>query len=101
MIDTLKFMDDLKEIKQMVNDQKPRYLIVDKCNDKIAGYQLEVEEFEKWAVVQNDAYLEGTVVSDTSDSPFLVHPGAIPGEKSEWNQQFYRGLTNKTFSCIV
>ena len=49
MIDTLKFMDDLKEIKQMVDDQKPRYTIVDKCNEKIAGYQKEVDEFEKWA----------------------------------------------------
>ena len=49
MIDTLKFMDDLKEIKQMVDDQKPRYTIVDKCNDKIAGYQKQVHEFEKWA----------------------------------------------------
>ncbi len=83
MIDQLKFMDVLKEIKKMVNDQKPRYLIVDKCNEKIAGYQLEVEEFEKWAVVQNDTYLEGTVVSDTSDSPFLAHPGSFPDEKSE------------------
>ena len=39
MIDTLKFMDDLKEIKLMVDDQQPRYAIVDKCNDKIRGYQ--------------------------------------------------------------
>ena len=85
MIDTLKFMDELKEIKQMVDDQKPRYMIVDKCNEKIAGYQLEVEEFEKWAdaEAQKDAYLEGTVVSDTSDSPFLVHPGSFPGEKNK------------------
>ena len=49
MIDTLKFMDDLKEIKQMVDDQKPRYTIVDKCNEKIAEYQKEVDEFDKWA----------------------------------------------------
>ena len=85
MIDTLKFMDELKEIKQMVDDQKPRYMIVDKCNEKIAGYQLEVEEFEKWAEAetQKNAYLEGTVVSDTSDSPFLAHPGSFPTEKSE------------------
>ena len=46
MIDILKFMDDLKEIKQMVDDQKPRYTIVDKCNEKIAGYQKEVDEFD-------------------------------------------------------
>ena len=85
MIDTLKFMDDLKEIKQMVEDQKPRYLIADICSKKIAGQQIEVEEFEKWAEAetQKNAYLEGTVVSDTSDSPFLVHPGSFPSEKSE------------------
>ena len=85
MIDTLKFMDDLKEIKQMVEDQKPRYLIADICSKKSAGYQLEVEEFEKWAdaEAQKDAYLEGTDIHDSSDSPILAHPGSFPGEKSE------------------
>ena len=78
-------MDELKEIKKMVEDQKPRYLIVDKCNEKITGYQLEVEEFDKWAEAesQKDAYLRGTNIHDSSDSPFLAHPGDIPGEKSE------------------
>ena len=85
MIDQLKFIDELKEIKQMVEDQKPRYLIADKCNSKIAIYQAEVNEFEKWAEAeaQKDAYLEGTDIHDSSDSPFLAHPGDIPGEKSE------------------
>ena len=85
MIDTLKFMDDLKEIKQMVDDQKPRYTIVDKCNEKIAFYQKEVDEFAAWAEAesQKDAYLEGTEIHDSSDSPFLAHPGSFPGEKSE------------------
>ena len=27
------------------------------------------------------AYLEGMVVSDSSDSPFLAHPGSFPGEE--------------------
>ena len=51
----------------------------------ITEYQLEVEQFEKWAEAesQKDAYLEGTPVSDSSDSPFLAHPGSFPGEKSE------------------
>ena len=85
MIDQLKFIDDLKEIKQMVEDQKPRYLIADKCNSKIAIYQAEVDEFEKWAEAeaQKDAYLEGTNIHDSSDSPILAHPGSFPGEKSE------------------
>ena len=85
MIDQLKFIDELKEIKQMVEDQKPRYLIADKCNSKIAIYQAEVDEFEKWAEAeaQKDAYLEGTDIHDSSDSPILAHPGSFPGEKSE------------------
>lgn len=49
MIEQLKFMDDLKEIKLMVEDQQPRYTIVDTIDDKIRGYQKEVDEFEKWA----------------------------------------------------
>ena len=35
MIDIMKFMDDLKEIKLMVEDQQPRYTIVDTIDDKI------------------------------------------------------------------
>ena len=49
MIDQLKFIDDLKEIQLMVDDQQPRYTIVDTINDKIALYQKEVDEFDKWA----------------------------------------------------
>jgi hypothetical protein len=49
MIEQLKFMDDLKEIQLMVEDQQPRYTIVDTIKDKIAGYQKEVDEFDKWA----------------------------------------------------
>ena len=35
MIDIMKFMDDLKEIKLMY-DQQPRYTIVDTIDDKIS-----------------------------------------------------------------
>ena len=49
MIDQLKFIDDLKEIQLMVDDQQPRYTIVDTISDKIAVYQKEVDEFDKWA----------------------------------------------------
>ena len=95
MIDLLQYIDELKEIKKLVEDQKPRYLIVDKINEFMGFKQKEVDEFDKWAdaEAQKDAYLEGTDIHDSSDSPFLAHPGDIPGEKSEWNQQFYRGLT--------
>ena len=81
----LQYIDELEAIKKLVEDQKPRYLIVDKINEYIGFKKKEVDEFEKWAEAesQKDAYLEGTVVSDTSDSPFLAHPGVFPGEKSE------------------
>ena len=81
----LQYIDELESIKKLVDEGKPRYLIVDKINEYIGFKKKEVDEFEKWAEAesQKDAYLEGTVVSDTSDSPFLAHPGVFPGEKSE------------------
>ena len=85
MIDMLQYIDELESIKKLVDEGKPRYLIVDKINEYIGFKKKEVDEFEKWAEAesQKDAYLEGTVVSDSSDSPFLAHPGVFPGEKSE------------------
>ena len=85
MIDILTAIDELKEIKKMVEDQKPRYLIVDKINEYIGFKQKEVDEFEAWAEAesQKDAYLEGTNIHDSSDSSILAHPGSFPGEKSE------------------
>jgi hypothetical protein len=85
MIDILTAIDELKNIKKMVEDQKPRYLIVDKINEYIGFKQKEVDEFEAWAEAesQKDAYLEGTNIHDSSDSPILAHPGSFPGEKSE------------------
>ena len=53
MIDMLQYIDELKEIKKLVEDQKPRYLIVDKINEFIGFKQKEVDEFEKWAVQSN------------------------------------------------
>ena len=81
----LQYIDELESIKKLVDEGKPRYLIVDKINEYIGFKKKEVDEFEKWAEAesQKDAYLEGTVVSDTSDSPFLAHPGVFPGEKSK------------------
>ena len=85
MIDMLQYIDELKEIKDMITLQKPRYLIVDKINEFIGFKQKEVDEFEAWAEAesQKDAYLEGTDIHDSSDSPILAHPGAFSGEKSK------------------
>ena len=85
MIDILTAIDELETIKKMVEDQKPRYLIVDKINEYIGFKKKEVDEFEKWAEAesQKDAFLEGTNIHDSSDSSILAHPGSFPGEKSE------------------
>ena len=85
MIDILTSIDELKIVKKMIEDGKPRYLIVDKINEYIGFKQKEVDEFESWAEAeaQKDAYLEGTDIHDSSDSPILAHPGSFPGEKSE------------------
>ena len=85
MIDILTSIDELETIKKLVEEQKPRYLIVDKINEFIGFKQKEVDEFEKWAEAeaQKDAYLEGTNIHDSSDSPCMAHPGSFPGEKSE------------------
>jgi|TARA_A100001037_G_scaffold15069_1_gene13536 hypothetical protein len=84
MIDQLKFIETLKEIKSLLG-AGANIGAMNKIDKTITEYQVEVEEFEKWAEAeaQKDAYLEGTVVSDTSDSPFLVHPGSFPGEKNK------------------
>ena len=84
MIDQLKFIDTLKEIKDLLG-AGANIGAMNKIDKTITEYKLEVEEFEKWAEAeaQKDAYLEGTVVSDTSDSPFLAHPGSFPGEESQ------------------
>jgi len=84
MIDQLKFIDTLKEIKDLLG-AGANIGAMNKIDKTITEYKLEVEEFEKWAEAeaQKDAYLEGTVVSDTSDSPFLVHPGSFPGEETK------------------
>ena len=83
MIDVLNNIDELETIKKMVEDQKPRYLIVDKINGYIGFKKKEVEEFERWAEAesQKDAFLEGTDIHDSSDSPILAHPGSFPGEE--------------------
>ena len=85
MIDILTSIDELETIKKMVEDQKPRYLIVDKINEYVGFKKKEVAEFEAWAEAesQKDAYLEGTNIHDSSDSSILAHPGSFPGEKSE------------------
>ena len=51
MIDTLNFIDDLKEIRKSMPYTNLTSTLVD---DKIKKYEKEVEEFEKWADQQND-----------------------------------------------
>ena len=84
MIDQIKFIEALKEIKSLLG-AGANIGAMNKIDKTITEYKLEVEEFEKWAEAeaQKDAYLEGTDIHDSSDSPILAHPGSFPGEKSE------------------
>ena len=84
MIDQLKFIETLQEIKGLLT-AGANIGAMNKIDKTITEYQLEVEEFEKWAEAesQKDAFLAGTDIHDSSDSPFLAHPGSFPGEKSE------------------
>ena len=84
MIDHIKFIETLKEIKSLLG-AGANIGAMNKIDKTITEYKLEVEEFEKWAEAeaQKDAYLEGTDIHDSSDSPILAHPGSFPGEKSE------------------
>ena len=49
MIDLLKNIEELESLKKLIEDQKPRYLIVDKINEYLGSKKQELEEFEKWA----------------------------------------------------
>tara|TARA_A100001201_G_C4063639_1_gene193484 strand:+ start:424 stop:633 length:210 start_codon:yes stop_codon:yes gene_type:complete len=51
MIEILKFIDDLKEIRDSMPYNNLTKSLVD---DKIKKYEKEVEEFETWADQQND-----------------------------------------------
>ena len=84
MIDHLKFIEILKDVKSLLS-AGANIGAMNKIDKSITEYQLEVEQFEKWAEgeAQKDAYLEGTDIHDSSDSPILAHPGSFPGEKSE------------------
>ena len=84
MIDQLKFIEDLEEIKTSLGKNVDNKTM-DIVDNMIALYKLEIDEFEKWAdaEAQKDAYLRGTVVSESADSPLLAHPGDFFPEKSE------------------
>ena len=49
MIDLLQYIDELKKIKKLVEDQNPRYLIADTIDEYITSKEKEVLSFEEWA----------------------------------------------------
>ena len=49
MIDLLQYIDELKKIKKLIEDQKPRYLIADTIDEYITSKEKEVQSFEEWA----------------------------------------------------
>ena len=60
MIDQLKFIENLKEIKSLLG-AGANIGAMNKIDKTITEYQVEVDEFEKWAEAesQKDAYLGG------------------------------------------
>ena len=84
MIDHLKFIEILKTVKGLLG-AGANIGAMNMIDKSITKYQLEIEEFEKWAEgeAQKDEYLEGSNIHDSSDSSILAHPGSFPGEKSE------------------
>ena len=48
MIDQLTMIDELKEIKSLLG-AGANIAAMNKIDEKIAGYQKQVDEFEKWA----------------------------------------------------
>ena len=58
MIDLLEKIEQLKTITKMVDDGKPRYLIVDMCNEIIKTEQKKVDEFEQWAEEESAKQIE-------------------------------------------
>ena len=47
MIDVLTNITELESIKKLVEDQKPRYLIIDEIDKLIGSKNKEVEAFER------------------------------------------------------
>ena len=62
MIEILKFIDDLKEIRDSMPYNNLTKSLVD---DKIKKYEKEVAEFETWADQQND-------LIDTEAGPYGI-----------------------------
>ena len=87
MIEILKFIEDLKEIRKSMPYTNLTSTLVD---DKIKKYEKEVEEFEKWAEKQNEfvdpeAGVYGIDTSKLSNEPVseLLQKGFDEEQKKE------------------
>ena len=65
MHDLQRPLEDLKEIKKLVEDQKPRYLIVDTINSKISEYETDIESVEEYLRNNPPMFSEGSINEDT------------------------------------
>tara|TARA_Y100000389_G_scaffold203760_1_gene253323 strand:- start:2138 stop:2392 length:255 start_codon:yes stop_codon:yes gene_type:complete len=84
MIDQIKFISILEEVKGLL-EADTNIGAIDKIDKSIKKYQLEIEEFERWAdgMSESDANLKSTEHTNSYDSSILAHPGSFPDEKSE------------------
>lgn len=58
MIEILEKIEQLKAIAKMCRVGRPRYEIVDKCNEIIRSEQKKVDEFEQWAEEESAKQIE-------------------------------------------
>ena len=71
MIEILEKIEQLKAIAKMCRVGRPRYEIVDKCNEIIRSEQKKVDEFEKWA---DEESKKEVVLHDVSGEAFGLDP---------------------------
>jgi len=71
MIEILEKIEQLKAIAKMCRVGRPRYEIVDKCNEIIRSEQKKVDEFEQWA---DEESKKEVVLHDVSGEAFGLDP---------------------------
>ena len=84
MIESIKFIEDLKEIRDSMPYNNLTKSLVD---DKIEKYQKQIDEFDKWAETQSEQepfLVTGLKEKTTSE---LLHEGFIEEQKQREKEE--------------
>ena len=84
MIELLRFIEDLKEIRDTMPYTNLTKTVVD---DKIEKYQKQIDEFDKWAETQSEQepfLVTGLKEKTTSE---LLHEGFIEEQKQREKEE--------------